>query len=226
MPDRPNPLGDEQVLSRLLPASVVAVEGRLEEIHGELHPEEAACVTRAVDKRVEEFRAGRVCARQAMATLGLPDAPLVSREDRRPAWPDGVVGSISHCRGYCGAVVARNTELQSVGIDIEVAGAVKEKLFKVILSETEQQWCSKQDDPTLWGTLLFSAKEASYKAWYPATLEFLEFSDLVLEVDVEKQQFRSYFQNGKGQGRELLQGQYHLSADWVFTGVAMEVQPS
>ena len=54
-----------------------------------LAPEEAAIVANAVPKRVGEFAAGRLCARRALAELGMSRAfpswprPIDSRSGRR-----------------------------------------------------------------------------------------------------------------------------------------------
>src|ERR1700761_3617241 len=71
-----------------------------------LFPDEEALLGRAVEKRRREFAAGRGCARRALAALGLPPAPLLPGEGGAPRWPDGVVGSITHCAGYAAAAVA------------------------------------------------------------------------------------------------------------------------
>ena len=61
----------------------------------------------------------RTCARIALGRLGLPPAPLLSGPKREPLWPDGVVGSITHCDGYRAVAVARADQLASIGIDAE-----------------------------------------------------------------------------------------------------------
>ena len=73
---------------------------------GGLFPEEEALVAGAVTKRREEFAAGRNAARAALAGLGPPPCPLLRAGRRAPAWPQGIVGSITHCSGFCCAVVA------------------------------------------------------------------------------------------------------------------------
>ena len=47
-----------------------------DELVGDLFPEEAASVARAVAKRTEEFRRGRVCARRALSELGVPPSAI------------------------------------------------------------------------------------------------------------------------------------------------------
>src|SRR5690242_7832438 len=70
-----------------------------------LYLEESVLVKNAVEKRIAEFCAGRHCAREALRALGRTPGAILA-EGRAPIWPDGVVGAITHCTGYCGAVVA------------------------------------------------------------------------------------------------------------------------
>ncbi|MGW5640719.1 4'-phosphopantetheinyl transferase, partial [Streptomyces sp. NPDC003832] len=82
------------MIEELLPAEVVTVEAYGDEdAEGTvLYPEEAAVVTRAVDKRRREFAAVRGCARRAMEKLGVPPQPL-GRSPRRAAAPASTPGS-------------------------------------------------------------------------------------------------------------------------------------
>src|ERR1700761_6826280 len=84
-----------------------------------LFPAERACVGAARERRRSEYATVRLCARQAMHRLGLPPSPVLSGPRGEPLWPDGVVGSMTHCEGYRGAVLARAGEYLAVGIDAE-----------------------------------------------------------------------------------------------------------
>src|SRR5208282_5779110 len=85
----------------LLPPGIVVVEMHSAGDTAALLPEEAAYLGRSVPKRAQEFAAGRVCARRALAELGVVDFPLRVGEDREPLWPEGTVGSITHTTGFC-----------------------------------------------------------------------------------------------------------------------------
>ena len=117
------------VLTSLFPPGVAAVELRESGDVESLWPSEAACVSRAVPQRVQEFAAGRQCARRAMAEFGIRDFPLLMASDRRPLWPDTLTGSITHTRGFCAAAVAERARLGALGLDSEVAGDVAEHLW-------------------------------------------------------------------------------------------------
>src|SRR5262249_41084450 len=72
-----------------------------------LMPGEVDAVSRAVPSRRREFALGRWCARRALGGLGIAPQSIPVGEGRAPTWPHGVVGSITHCREFVAAAVAR-----------------------------------------------------------------------------------------------------------------------
>jgi 4'-phosphopantetheinyl transferase EntD len=168
----------------LFPEGVVAAELRGPGEASCLKPEEARSVARAVPKRIQEFAAGRQCARRALAELGRVDVPIPVAPDRQPVWPPGVVGSITHTAGLCAAVVAESARLAALGLDTELSGAVKRELWQTICVADESAWISAlaPGERAAAVTLLFSAKEAFYKCQYPLVGERLSFDDLCVIV--------------------------------------------
>jgi len=167
-------------LAALFPAGVVAMEMREPGAAASLRAEEAVFVAAAVPSRVSEFAAGRLCARRAMAEFGVVDFPLRVSNDRRPVWPDALVGSITHTAGLCAAVVAERRIFKSVGLDSEVVGDVGEPLWRKICVAAELDWLRSlpRAQRAAAGALIFSAKEAFYKCQYPLTEEPLTFQDV------------------------------------------------
>src|SRR3981081_2727213 len=78
-----------------------------------LFPEEEAAISRAVEKRRRDFRTVRHCSRRALRELGVPPTAVVPGERRKPVWPPGVVGSLTHCTGYRAAAVAHRRVVYS-----------------------------------------------------------------------------------------------------------------
>ncbi|MFL5884840.1 MAG: 4'-phosphopantetheinyl transferase, partial [Thermoleophilaceae bacterium] len=107
----------EPLIERVVPGNVVALETDQELLETELFPEEEALVARAVAKRRNEFVTGRALARRALSTLGVAPVAIGRGARGQPLWPGGIVGSITHCRGYRACAVARFDEIASVGID-------------------------------------------------------------------------------------------------------------
>ena len=153
----------------------------------DLLPSEAAPLARARPKRVQEYAAGRACARAALATFGVQGFALLTADDRQPLWPAGIVGSITHTAGLCAAAVARRASVSAVGIDSEIVGAPTPDIWSTICHPEELAWVGSlaPDRRPAAVTLLFSAKEAFYKCQYPLTREWLDFHDLRLDVSWE-----------------------------------------
>ncbi|MFJ4782502.1 4'-phosphopantetheinyl transferase [Streptomyces sp. NPDC088794] len=175
------------MIEELLPPEVVAVEvlGDDGSEPAPLYPEEAAVVAQAVAKRRREFALVRACARRAMEKLGVPPAPLLPGERGAPGWPAGLVGSMTHCDGYCAAVLVRAGELASLGIDAEPHGPLPEGVLDAVSLPVEavRLRALAQERPGVhWDRLLFSAKESVYKAWFPLTGQWLEFTEADIEV--------------------------------------------
>lgn len=126
--------------------------------------------------RRQEFTSGRHCASQALKCLGVSmDCSMIPDEDGLPTWPNGFVGSISHCREQVVAVAAPADAVACVGIDIENIHRLSQAAADRILSDTEMDWV--QGSKSL-ASLVFSAKEAIYKAYYPHYRRSATFKDV------------------------------------------------
>ena len=110
--------------------------------------------------------------------------PMPAQPDRKPRWPEGLVGSITHCAGFAAAAVARSTELRSLGIDAEIVGALEPELWPRVLGDEEQEWLAGMppEHRPQWATVIFSAKEAWYKCQNPVTGWWLEFHEARIRV--------------------------------------------
>ncbi|HXM55490.1 MAG TPA: 4'-phosphopantetheinyl transferase superfamily protein [Candidatus Dormibacteraeota bacterium] len=178
------------MIASLLPAGVITIEAGDADWTAPLLPEEEPLVARAVEKRRREFAAGRSCARRALAELGWPDYPLLSGPKREPVWPPGIVGAITHCPGYCAAAVARAADVRSLGIDAEVRGPLPDGVGNLVCTPAELHLTAGLPGDH-WGTLVFSAKESIYKAWYPIAQRWLDYRDAELSIDADGGRFRA-----------------------------------
>jgi 4'-phosphopantetheinyl transferase EntD len=177
------------VIEALVPESVVTVETDREMLEIELFPEERAAMGNAVEKRRHEFVTGRACARQALERLGMGARAIGSGEKGEPLWPHGVVGSITHCDGLRACVVARADDLASIGIDAEVDSPLPEGVLGSVSSARERSWLERDGAGVHLDKVLFSAKEAVYKAWFPLARRWLGFEDVEMSIDTKDRTF-------------------------------------
>ena len=140
---------------------------------------EARVVRHAGPERRREYATVRACARAALVQLGQRPVPILNDPDGVPVWPLGVVGSLTHCRGYRAALVALRTDLAYVGVDAEPHLPLPEEVADFVLRSEDTH-----DLHAGWhaGRIAFCAKEAAYKAWFPRSRRCLEFTDMATQV--------------------------------------------
>jgi enterobactin synthetase component D len=102
-------------------------------------------------------------------------------DDRSPIWPEGFVGSLSHSDAWVWGCVARQTDLVSIGIDTELVASTELRQDVQDTIATAAEWnlvsqFSLTADEAF--TLVFSAKEAFYKCWYPLIETYFDFFDV------------------------------------------------
>jgi 4'-phosphopantetheinyl transferase EntD len=166
------------LIAPLFSAEVATEEARPELVDSQLFADELAYLARAVPKRRAEFGTARLCARRALARLGITAGSLVPHEDRAPRWPDGSVGSLTHTHEYCAAVVASTATHVSLGVDAERERALDAPLIEMICTARERERTPASD-----AIVIFAAKEAFYKCQYPLTRTYLDFLDVDLYLD-------------------------------------------
>lgn len=184
--------------------------------------DEFKAVADAIPARQREFAAGRATARAAMAQLGMKPAAIRTRADRAPIWPAGVVGSISHTDGFCIAALCRNADVQSLGVDIEDATPLEQDLIPMICSEVEQNRIAGPDAGQL-AKLIFSAKEAAYKAQYPISGLLFDFDQLEVTLEQGNGSFVAIFVKPAPPFKvgDTLSGRFVYVADHLVTTVAI-----
>jgi len=215
--------GDTGRLFRsLLPADVLVAEmDPADADPTALYPEEQAQIANAVPTRRCEYAAGRLLARSLLPRLGVPVAPLLSDSDRVPSWPSGIVGSITHCRGWCAVALARASQADGIGIDIEPAQPLPQDLAPRILTALERERIAALPSPLRMHAerLVFCAKEAAYKALFPRTRSFLDFPELQVDLDGNG----SFLVTPAGPTMQLpeLVGRYGVSNGYLATAVVL-----
>ena len=140
----------------------------------------------AAPKRLGEFLAGRLAAREALRPFGLAGSTVAIGSAREPLWPAGMEGSISHSQlagqgvALCGVRPAQG----GMGLDLEawLEADQAAQLWPGIVDEDE--WGRLEAGAGAVGldraqglTLVFSAKESLFKALYPRVGRYFDFLD-------------------------------------------------
>ena len=145
-----------------------------------LFPEEEKIMAHAVESRRREYAAVRNCAHACLRRLGYVPAPILPGVGGAPTWPAGVQGSLTHCAGYAAAAVGSLARISAIGIDAEPDAPLPDGVLDLVATPTERDRLAGiqvETDNLNWDRLLFSAKEAVYKAWFPLVHEWLDHQE-------------------------------------------------
>lgn len=139
-----------------------------------------ASIERSVRKRQAEFFMGRLAARDALVTLGVPGRQIAVGPSRQPIWPSCILGSITHAGGFAAAVVTGSADITGIGIDIErrIAAETHQSVEDTVLTPAEQSLllALPGDVPyDLLLTIAFSAKESFFKGGFATVGEYFDF---------------------------------------------------
>lgn len=144
-----------------------------------LLPEERPAFAGSVLKVRRASGAARIVARNLLSRLGQPPSAICKSTGGMPVWPKGIVGSLAHDATIAVAAVAARDAFSGVGVDVEPAEPLDPELLDIVATAPELR--RMQDDP-FGGRLLFSIKEAIYKAVYPLDGTFLDHHDVEVEI--------------------------------------------
>ncbi|MGB3257261.1 MAG: 4'-phosphopantetheinyl transferase superfamily protein [Ornithinimicrobium sp.] len=194
-----------EVLAELLPGSVRTFQTELD----------SSCHTQV--RRSAEFRAGRACAHAALRGLGVSGA-VTRRPDRSPHWPQGTIGSISHCAHLAVAVATTDRALFALGVDVEEDLDITVDLDPLLFTTQERQLVRTTEDPSL-AAILVSAKESAFKSWYPTTGTQLEFTDVEITPDIAARGFLAHMLKPSQTGNQppRVRGRFARHAGHIFT---------
>jgi 4'-phosphopantetheinyl transferase EntD len=84
---------------------------------------------------------------------------------------------MTHCDGYAAAAVGLAHSVHAIGIDAEPDAPLPDGVLDVVATPAEQAvlaGIARLEDGPCWDRLLFSAKEAVYKAWCPEVCQWLD----------------------------------------------------
>ena len=151
---------------------------------GQLHADDAAyaATIKAVTRKSEFIR-----SRWLMSEFGwLPKEHPTRSADGVPRFANNIPGSISHKSGQVVCVSAASTNWSSIGVDLEDIGKVHRGLANKICTAKELKYLDSyySHQPEIWLRCLcviFSFKEALFKAHFPLGKKMFYFHDAEVE---------------------------------------------
>ncbi len=185
----------------------------------QLEPSELELTTRMSAKRLNDFKASRYCAKNALKQTGITNFPLLINQHRAPIWPRGIVGSLSHCENLCIAVIASQKEITGFGIDIESLAPLKSELLPLICSSKEIDLLNNTNNSLINAKILFSIKESIFKCLHPSVEVWIDFKDVELELNGESLQYTAKLTESLVDkvGRSEIFGHWHVENGFIFS---------
>ena len=181
-------------MRRGLPTAIgVGIRRGADAFQPALYPEEEAHLgPRATERRRFYFALGRAAARDALAELGVAPVAIGRGSAGEPVWPDGIVGAITHTGDLAVVMVGWRSAYGGLGVDLErLTPGLSARAARLVCTPAERAWVGDGDHATRRGTMLFSAKEAVFKALYPIERIWLGFSDAELAWQPERCAFEA-----------------------------------
>jgi 4'-phosphopantetheinyl transferase EntD len=182
--------------------------------------EEGILGPQAVAARRVLFALGRAAARDALLEFGIADVGIRRGPGGEPLWPDGLVGAISHAPDVAVAVVGRSFDYAGLGIDVEEpARGPTARAARLVCRPSEMAWVDPESG-TQRLTMLFSAKEAVFKALFPIDHMWLGFADAELTWHAERDAFEARVLKSVGGGFSsglILDVHCSIGAGWVLS---------
>ena len=105
-----------------------------------------------------------------------------------PAWPTKIVGSLAHDSEIAVAAIGLKHDFAGLGIDVEPADPLPAELIDIVATPPERK---RLDADPCHSRLLFAVKEAVYKAVFPLDETFLDYHDVVVDLDAGKAALRN-----------------------------------
>ncbi|WP_214476027.1 4'-phosphopantetheinyl transferase superfamily protein [Mesorhizobium sp. dw_380] len=127
--------------------------------------------------------AARWIAHGLLADMGISDVAILRAPSGAPVWPGGMTGSLAHDDDMAVAAVAPVGRIASLGIDVEPAQPLPDELQTLVATPADRTGAAPLH---LAGRILFSAKEAVYKAVYPLDREILGYEDITVDLDARR----------------------------------------
>lgn len=174
------------------------------------------------NRRLGEFLAGRICALKALEGLVSQMDILPIGKNKMPIWPAGFTGSITHTEDKVSAVVLPSNHNLFIGLDLEniFKKNTAEELEDEVLLDRERRYLKLNSYLEII-TLIYSAKEAVFKAVNCLGFPFLDFKEIELTyLNFSPNLFEAKLINSK---KTTIKGKFAIFDSMVLTGAEINI---
>lgn len=173
-------------------SNIIFLFDRIENIKGEISKAEYSSINNSVDKRKNEYIAGRILTKKALNQLHFDHYDLLPGKDRQPLWPPGITGSISHNNSYVCTAVSLLKYYEGIGIDVEEDEHIDASQHNIIFTKNELVWIESLNNVNQENIykIIFSAKESLYKCIFPIVKKYIDFKQVEMQVDLSNKNIK------------------------------------
>lgn len=144
-----------------------------------LLPEEAVSIASTRLERRRASGAARLAVRSLLRARGIGACAIPRAPSGEPIWPEGWTGSLAHDPTWAVAALGRLGEIGTLGIDVEPADPLPDDILALVVRPDDRLPAS---GAPLDARLVFSAKEAVYKATFPLHRRVLDYDDIAIDL--------------------------------------------
>ncbi len=196
--------------------------------HLDLYQKESFLTNKMSKKRLADFSSGRLSVKSALLELNIRNFPLLINSNRSPAWPNSVVGSISHSKNICIAAVNFNINSKALGIDIETTNPLNTEVLPLICNQSEILHLNSLakngfGDSFTNAKIIFSIKESIFKCLNPHLGCWIDFKEMLITLNPQN---KSYLATPKSEnplltslkpikGYWFSNDYFHVSSCWI-----------
>lgn len=153
-----------------------------------LLPDEARSIPSRHSERLRASGAARLAARRLLREAGLGDRAVPRGASGEPIWPAGWTGSLAHDETMALAALGRIEDVRSLGVDVEPREPLPEELLALVVGSQDRLPSPAGPESA---RLVFSAKEAVYKAVFPLDRRILDYEDIAVNFVAGKARTRT-----------------------------------
>ncbi len=179
-------------------------------------------------RRATEHRYGQAAASTALSQITgtvWTALPAARNGDRRPAWPLGFVGSLSHTNGLAFAMTGRDFDTISIGVDVERVRAQNRSLTQRLASTAHHHRVPFGTPEEVTTTLVFSIQESVFKCVFPLGGVHYSWDECQIVTNWDAGTFRAKLRRPVREAEPTIAGRFRLfdgvvaTACWIPTNV-------
>jgi 4'-phosphopantetheinyl transferase EntD len=113
-------------------------------------------------------------------------------------------------------------QFHAIGIDAALNRRLERAVCDgIVATRQEREWAGRDDPRVHWEAVLFSVKEAVFKAWWPWQRQWLEFEDVRVSLDPAAGSFRADLPTDHAGQLRSVKGRFAVGEELILSTVVI-----